>query len=993
MIKKYFLCSLLGLHFLLSQQFSHPLRAGGAPVVKSVAGSDTLRVLAILVQFQTDDDDRTTGNGTFDLAAPAEPIIDAAPHDSSYFADHFVFARNYFLKASNGRQKLQTTVLGSVITLPYKMEQYAPVDGNEPLAKMIEDSWIKADSIYPNFPFQNYDLFVVFHAGSGKDVDLRGSLGYDPNPLDIPSLYFNLASLRKIFGQSYAGIHLPNADMTIQNSVVLPETEVRKIPSIGADITLKLGMNGLIVASIASHLGLPDLFDTKTGKTAIGRFGLMDGQAIFSFMGICPPEPSAWEKSYLGWTTPIEVYGDTSLTVPAASLYDSGIDTMYKVPISAKEYFLVENRQRDAKLDSQTVWMKRNGQLISKTFSADEDFFSNTNIDSIYGVVVDVDELDWGIPGLVNDLNHYAGGIVIWHIDESIIDRNISANSINADPDHRGVDVDEADGSQDIGQSYDIINPGSGSEDGSPLDYWFAGNIAPVYTNEFSETSHPNSLSNAHARTNITMKNFSVSGPRMTFDVRVGSPSLQLAKIIKRSGPKLNNDDAPLSGDIDGNGTKEILFTSGDSIFVLKNDLTPFFTDPSGLFSSFGGKFQPVVYNSTIAGIPFQHGVISIKDSSIYLFQPADANADGNADIYTSINVGSRISTPVTVQENGTQVLCIVGTEKGEYVAAAAGGAVSVLTKFSSPVVSVSSQAVASTDSVKFGSRYFYVGAPVISAASLNSQTVVLTGSSIVIFDHVQQTHVRTIVLPAKATSGLALADVDKDNSGDLLVGIGNALYAYAVNGSVIDHFPFTLSTDDTIIGTPAVADNDIVFGTKNGLLYSINGRGEVKSGFPLQTGGMVSSPMISDTYIAVASSDSALYLWNQQNLFTSSHYSWQTYLGSPLHNTVVNFGGSHIQKSDEMLPKAYAYNWPNPVYGGTTNIRYFLGKAAVVTIKILNMAGELVDEVKGTSDVGFDNEVQWNVSNIQSGIYFAEISASGNAGDQKQIVKIAVVK
>lgn len=977
----------------MSQQFSHSLRAGGAPVVKSLAGADTLHVLAILVQFQTDDDERTTGNGTFDLDAPAEPIIDAAPHDSSYFADHFLFARNYFLKASNGRQKLQTTVLGSIITLPYRMEQYAPVDGNEPLARMIEAAWIKADSVYPNFPFQNYDLFVVFHAGSGKDVDLRGSLGYDPNPLDIPSLYFNLASFRKIFGPSFSGIHLPNANVTIQNSIVLPETEVRKIPSIGADITLKLGMNGLIVASIASHLGLPDLFDTKTGKTAIGRFGLMDGQAIFSFMGISPPEPSAWEKSYLGWTTPLDVYGSQSLTAPAASLYDSGIDTVYKVPISAKEYFLVENRQRDAKQDNQTVWMKWNGQLISKIFSADEDHFSNTNIDSIYGVVVDVDELDWGIPGLINDANRYSGGIVIWHIDESIIDRNIASNAINADPDHRGVDVDEADGSQDIGQSYDIINPGSGSEDGSPLDYWFAGNIAPVYTNEFSETSHPNSLSNAHARTSITLNNFSVSGPRMTFDVRVGSPSLQLAKIIKRSDLKLNNDDAPLSGDIDGNGTKEILFTSGDSIFVLKNDLTPFFTDPSGLFTSFGGKFQPVVYSSTIAGNPFQHGVIGVNDSTIYLFQPADANADGNADIYTSINVGSRITTPVTVEENGTQMLCIVGTEKGEYVTAAVPGGMTVSKAFSSPVISVGSQAIASADSIKLGSRYFYVGAPVVSAASINSLTAILTGNSIVLFDHQKQEYVRTINLPAKATSGLIVADVDKDNSGDLLVGIGNALYAYAVNGSVIDHFPFTISTDDTIIGNPAVADNDIVFGTKNGLMYAVNGQCEVKAGFPLQTGGVVSSPMISDAVIAVASSDSSLYIWNQQNLFTAIQYSWQTYLGSPFHSTTVYFSGSHIQKSDEMLPKAYAYNWPNPVYGGTTNIRYFLGKAATVTIKILNMAGELVDEVKGTSDVGFDNEVQWNVSNIQSGIYFAEISASGSAGDQKQIVKIAVVK
>ena len=85
----------------------------------------------------------------------------------------------------------------------------------------------------------------------------------------------------------------------VANSLVLPETESRKIPGIGGDVFLEYGINGLLCASLGNFLGLPDLFDTKSGATAIGRFGLMDGQGIFSFSGVFPPEPSAWEKYWL----------------------------------------------------------------------------------------------------------------------------------------------------------------------------------------------------------------------------------------------------------------------------------------------------------------------------------------------------------------------------------------------------------------------------------------------------------------------------------------------------------------------------------------------------------------------------------------------------------------------------------------------------------------------------------------------------------------------
>ncbi len=87
----------------------------------------------------------------------------------------------------------------------------------------------------------------------------------------------------------------------------------------------------------------------------------------------------------------------------------------------------------------------------------------------------------------------YDGGTLIWQIDEGVISENLSSNGVNADPKRRGVDVEEADGSQDIGQQYGSFTSGSGSEEGTALDFWFSGNASPVNTNTFSPTSFPDS--------------------------------------------------------------------------------------------------------------------------------------------------------------------------------------------------------------------------------------------------------------------------------------------------------------------------------------------------------------------------------------------------------------------------------------------------------------------------------------------------------------------
>ena len=111
---------------------------------------------------------------------------------------------------------------------------------------------------------------------------------------------------KNIFGGSFSGFPVSDGTFNINNSMIIPETESREIEIIGGSVLYQISINGLLAASVGSYIGLPDLYDTETGLSAIGRFGLMDGQAIFAYNGIFPPEPSAWEKIYMGWAQPAD---------------------------------------------------------------------------------------------------------------------------------------------------------------------------------------------------------------------------------------------------------------------------------------------------------------------------------------------------------------------------------------------------------------------------------------------------------------------------------------------------------------------------------------------------------------------------------------------------------------------------------------------------------------------------------------------------------------
>lgn len=974
----------------------------------SLSVDDTVKILAVLVEFKVDDDDASFGDGTFGSIYSQDygtDILDPLPHDADYFKDHLTFAKNYYSKVSNNQQLISYTVLDEVLTVSKTMRQYSPPINNRddlsPLVNLCGEVWELADQHYPNVNFSDYDAFTIFHAGTGGDIDVPGSIG---NDRDLPSLYFSQRTFQEYLGEEFQGFPVDNGSSLISNTIVLPETESRELSSILGDQLLELTINGLIVASIASHLGLPDLFDTETGLSAIGRFGLMDGQAIFTYAGVFPPEPSVWEKMYLGWITPTELTGSgrqISLTTQRAA---SDEDTVFiKIPISSSEYFLVENRSRDAGEDGCIVTYKVGGQISSKTFTKDELNFNFANVDTLHGVILDVDEYDWAVPGLdrnaTDELEFSDVGIIVWHIDDYVINSKIEDNAINTDKFRRGVDVVEADGIQDIGEEFQTIFGDIIIGEGSKEDTWYSSNPSELYKNIFDDYSKPNSNSNTGAFSLIKLTDFSEVGTRMSFSFQSGLDNVELASKFELAEDSLkwinivNNDgefslittgtDGFSKYDLDGNIIVQDLVEIQTKPFIYSHNSEDFiFTVNDGLLITYEvNQFTTTAY--------------PLNDSVHVTTIPAANSKDEEI----TITFGTDEGVVLTYQIKFSPLVEYMGIKSVRY--------------FDEPVKQVASDGnkVAAisenyyADSISSVTKLPYKTKQLALTKNRNDKyvSVVLTEqNSFYIFENGDLVN-EFSVNSSNEINKFSLADIKNDGENYIVFANGSNIDAYNLSGSRAEYFPLSGSGGITFTEQPLAIDIDkdgaseIIGFADNGNIYAYSGlSGKLLPSYPLASGADLNAvPVIYkdelNSYMSLVNVSKTFYSWMITDQSATTFWA-EEYAGN-YNNSFLGMS-SGINEISEYFPKSKAYNWPNPVYEGQTNIRFFVSKDSDVVIKIFDVAGDLVEELKDRAIGGFDNEIAWDVSNIQSGVYFAHLNVNSSGGNADyKIIKIAVVK
>lgn len=1013
------------------------------------ASEDTvkLNVLAIRVEFVEDIEDASTGNGKFDLSARKEIMLDPTPHNKPYFEAQLQAVSNYYRSVSGGKLILQglNSPYGDIYPegqngayqLAHEMSYYGTDESDllrdTRLVKLFEDAWLTADE-NDNIDFSKYDCFVVFHAGVGGDL----ALDFDETPYDISSAFLSFDDLKQYLADGsagYQGIAVQNGATFIRDGIVLPETQNQD--------DIEFGLLGTATLMFGSQIGLPSLFNTATGASGIGKWGLMD-QGSGNFTGLIPAQPCAWSKVFMGWIEPEVITSGTSL--PVAAALATNTNKIYKVPINSKEYFLIENRQQHMlKSPDIAVAYDQNGVRVELKRDGT---MAQRAADDTFRVIVSVDEYDFECPG---------SGLLIWHIDENVIEDKYADNGINTDPEHRGVDLEEAHGSQDIGGSYSYLHPAYGSENGVAENAFWNENESNLYVNDyesvqFTPTSNPGSWSNTRANTHISITNFSGIDSVMTFDLTI---DLYQAGFPQTLGAEVElTPNSLFSYDMDDDQKEEIFAASTDGkVYAWKTDGTPFIasnytveqknllgesvvdtvalfavTDDSILLPPTIVDFEPDYKNKL---------VVVTKNGHVYCWSFLDENSDGRADLMDGFPVDLNAEATVVQSQIGQRRGITVGLATGELVLVGSTGDILWRSSFSNSAISgftfsdgdkdyylvttASGEVIytAQPENAIIWQKSFgcCAGQPVESGLGnldtwYDGVVIPFQDGMIRIFEHSTGDLKYEFKLPVQnKLVDLALGDINKDGLVDIITVAEDQLFAYHQTGVAMENFPVKLVWNTEISGfnhaVPAIGDiNDdgileMFVGSENGDIQAFSGDGEIVDNFPLSTAKAVNSMLMlrdldgdSDIELAAIASDNSLYVWDLAGKFEEGNVPWGVYRGNV--NRMGSAGTSASVQSKGSETILSAYNYPNPTEGNSTTIRYELTDPIYsVKIFIYDIAGELIDELEGTTEVLTPNEVIWNLENIESGIYLARISVEalqGNEPDEK-IIKIAVVK
>jgi len=989
------------------------------------ANLDSLNILAIRVQFQPDTAETTTGDGTFDLSESNDPFqIDPPPHNKRYFEDHLAFVENYFNKVSRGEFGISGDVFPSGENDSYQLDREmtyynpntTPNEINTRIAELFRDAILRADED-PEIDFSKYDAYMIFHAGVGKDVDL----GFDETPQDIPSLFITSEFLEKYLGLT--GISVDGGATTVNEGSILPETE--------SQAGIELGLNGIVTSNVGSQLGWLDLFSPTTRRSGVGRFSVMDA-GLFNGDGLLPALPDAWTRINAGWESEIPILQAQNDQFTIYHVLSAKPERIYKFPINENEYFLVENRYSGhISLDSLQFesGFETSIKEILLTYLPEAVTFSER------GVLIDVDNPDRGLPG---------SGCLIWHIDERVIANKRNANRINEDPDHRGMDVEEADGSQDIGQAFDVLSGGAGSEIGTALDLWYRGNSAPLFqenpANEFSIESVPNSRSYYNrANSHVKIFDFSPRDSSMTFQASVNF--FQQYYPVKLSMEKYGQINSLKVSDIDRNGEDDLILTTDMNKILAMNKLGVGAWSDSFEIGEVAGKIlsYPAIYTlpdgtkglialtagGSINLFEFDLGIRPALEVITDFFQcpdsittsavvehdwlsaatvPGSIQLDSIPKIYWGCRDGDVYEM---VYENGNWQQPTVFFSIGEPISKihfAAGKILVVISRdgnvFTQGVehgrISDEFFQPAGYEPVTVNSEgYFFElrgqnfehpedgihrfdGAPIaISTTSDGSEKFYLLAGNnrLNIFNYnftlIQNFPVqlfnpdRLLSLNISPLVGSFPSQSHENRPGAIVVDPAGGISGYDLNGKPLPDFP--LAVGDTILVSPAILDID---GDDDEELACVSGSGTV---------------YVWD-FTSAMDSEKPFQYWTQANANEMNQNRYSSDLN-------INSGTDNNLHSADLMPADQAYNWPNPNIDNYTFIRYRLNEEATVKIKIFDLAGDLVKEMDGTGNPNTDNEVRWELSSVQSGVYIARIEAVGQSGSETRIIKIAVVK
>lgn len=954
----------------------------------SYSYAENYSVLALRVDFPYEDPDEesTTGTGVFELTdyytdqdvrgRYAHPW-DIPPHNRSYFEYHLQALHNYWSTVSDGNVSISARVLPDGQDQAYTMSKAFYKYGNgrstdETNAKLVELVREAVETCKEieggKIDFSDYDTIIVFHAGGARET--YGNLN------DIPSAYVTPLDF-----ETYLYNPLVVDGTTIDKAIILPEY---------ASNSGYAGLNGLMAQMFGFRLGLPSFSNNEDGLAAAGYWSLMDVGGMsygYDTIGFVPTHPSAWSKIELGFIDPVVVTSDTTLDIAATHIAGT-TPRAVKIPIATDEYLLLENRLRYSSPDSLPE-----GMVFSDSDSS--------------GVLLSVDHYDAFIPG---------SGILIWRVNETIIEENRLTNTINDDSYRRGFDLLEADGRQDIGALFSFGDEraeyGAGHED----DTYKAGGVTVC-----SPSTNPSTDSMWGGASGITITVNSEPGEIMNV-------SVSFAGRVDGFPVFVGTQDYVTADDLDGDGTDEFMVSGKDTLCFVTNTGTRLhdrFISPHSQYA----HPVPFLEHETnkklilIVSGPYEVDQVVYSDDDIEPYSNTMIDSfyytlyhDCHLAVYNNsfiTNITRNVRNNIT--ENNSLSFLPFNSHSLTPIS------ISDSTHFNSLAIADDNIAALGKNEswvMYRGTVYDEELIPVsIDADTVTGpiyvdldrddsyEAVVTADQWVQVYD--TEGNIDTASLTGNPVGPPVATDIDGDGYPEVIQCTEHHIFAFGANAAIVQGFPFSLPPGDASekITSPPVAadvDNDgnvdIICATSTGRLLAFDPDGLLADGFPITTTGSVtSSPCVfqlslaGDLGIAYLTTDGYLMAHDIGSILSDDTLApWPMWKGGPgLAGALLN---ENLAQEPETDTEFEAFCYPNPITGDTATFRIIPKTATDIKITFYTVEGrKIFDAYLSETDVtpGLANEIHFSSGNLASGLYIARIETK-----QKSITyKVGVLK
>ncbi|MCD4707182.1 MAG: M6 family metalloprotease domain-containing protein [Candidatus Sabulitectum sp.] len=743
------------------------------------------------------------------------------------------------------------------------------------------------------------------------------------SPLDIHSMFLNSSDLENYLG---TGFIQTDDGVKVREGCIDPERE--------AQDNYGLGVLGTIVHEFGHQLGLPDLYNTSDGTVGIGGWGVM-GYGQWLMNGYWPSAPGAWSRIAMGWLDPAEI------TPGEYTVEQAG--AVYKIPLNSTEYLLIENRQRDP---------DGNGQCGPH-------------------------ERDYGLPG---------SGILIWHIDETRLGEYRTANIVNVDPLHKGVDVEEADGIQDLDYGFATWF----SIEGSQYDPWKRDG----YAWEFSPETTPSTDASWGGYTGVKIDVLDSSANTMRFvyslmglvpgwPVEFGgaaygpifwdAPQGEFVAAVKSNGqvmavPANGNDPIPVGMNVTA---PLVIFTIEETEYLVIPEedgeihmRLPDWSEAPGWPVDLSSPAVQVISSESMNSV-----FAVLENKKVYRLNPDGSVYQGWPKTFLIEIIGACLFPHEAIPG-----LILVTADGSLRRIGPGGGGI-----FGWPVHpgSENSTLPVAGDFDRDG----------------DVETAVVSGGKLWVYDESSSEEPGfPVSLQGEVLSDPFMADLDSDGNIEILVETTIGLEAFSSSGTIVTDWPFTTETDSLTfeysrftsgIGGSGFACSSL----RDGRVFIWNGTGASLGGSPYAFG---------DNPIGVP----ILREFDGENQFRLMSLTSTGMLGAFFTgfepdgwNTGMDRGGERcwpfthlpsVVSSGNLLDEAQFFVWPNPVTQGSGQIRFVPGRDAQYRIRIFNVAGELVADYSGDAPGTVPWEVEWKTNNLAPGVYYVclELTSSGETAE-----------